>query len=99
MAENHLILNGLVLGGPTNYLSLGFPNLFLLVVLGQILGLPDLTSFAAWLLAPMFLLDLLDVWVCRRFAAKGADDWTLQGYLCLGPDGRLSECRPLAFEE
>ena len=80
---------------PDDYLSLGFPNLFLLVVLGQILGLPELTQFAAWLLVPMFLLAPVDVWLCRRFAAKGADDWTLQGYLCLGPDGRMSEYCPL----
>ena len=72
---------------PGDYLSLGFPNLFLLVVLGQILGLPELTSFASWLLVPMFLLTPVDVWLCRQFAAKGADDWTLQGYLCLGADG------------
>lgn len=84
---------------PDDYLSLGFPNLFLLVVLGQILGLPDLASFAAWLLVPMFLLAPVDVWLCRRFAAKGADDWTLQGYLCLGPDGRLSEFCSLAIED
>lgn len=80
---------------PDDYLSLGFPNLFLLVVLGQILGLPDLTSFAAWLLVPMFLLAPVDVWLCRRFAAKGANDRTLQAYLCLGADGCSSEYSPL----
>ncbi|MFT5470034.1 MAG: broad specificity phosphatase PhoE [Verrucomicrobiales bacterium] len=83
---------------PDDYLSLGFPNLFLLVVFGQILGLPELTSFAAWLLVPMFLLAPVDVWLCRRFAAKGAGDWTLQGYLCLGHAGRLSEFCPLPAE-
>lgn len=84
---------------PDDYLSFGFPNLFLLIVLGQILGLPELTSFAAWLLVPMFLLAPLDVWLCRRFATKGADDRTTQGYLCLGPDGRMSEYCPLPPEE
>ena len=83
---------------PDDYFSLGFPNLILLVVLGQIIGLPELTSFATWLLVPTFLFAPVDVWLCRRFASKAAGDWTLQGYLCLGPDGRLSELCPLPAE-
>jgi len=83
---------------PDDYFSLGFPNLFLLVVFGQILGLPELTSFAAWLLVPMFLLAPVDVWLCRRFAAKDAGDRTLQRYLCLGPLCPLSKFCPLADE-
>lgn len=79
---------------PDDYLSLGFPNLFLLVVLGQILGLPELTSFAAWLLVPMFLLAPVDVWLCRRFAAKGAGDRTLLKYLGLGHSGGMDELCP-----
>ena len=83
---------------PDDYLSLGFPNLFLLVVLGQILGLPEVTSFAGWLLVPMFLLNPVDVWLCRRFAAKDADNPTLREYLGLSSTSRIRKSQKLAAD-
>ncbi len=83
---------------PDDYLSLGFPNLFILVIIGQILGLSELTTFATWLLVPMFLLSPFDIWICRRLAAKGRGDWSLQGYLRLGHSNPESNFCPSIYQ-
>ena len=70
---------------PDDYLSFAFPNLFVLVLLGQMLGLPELSQFAAWMLLPVFVLAPIDTWICRRFAAKSAGDYSLRGHLRIGP--------------
>ncbi len=49
-----------------HYLSLAYPNVFLVIILGQLLGLTELTQLATWYLLPMFLLTPLDLRICRR---------------------------------
>ena len=53
------------LKGADDYLSMAYPNLFLVIILGRMLDVPELTQTAAWFLLPMFLLSPIDVGICR----------------------------------
>lgn len=53
--------------GVDDYLGGAFPNVFVVVVVADILRLPELAATAVWFLLPMFLLTPLDEWLCRRW--------------------------------
>ena len=52
--------------GIDDYFSLSYPNIFLVILLGEILGVPAIVELATWFLLPMFALAPLDDHLIRR---------------------------------
>ncbi len=67
-----------------DYLSMGFPNIFLVILLGEMLGLEEVVQMATWFLLPMFLLTPLDDYFCHRLQ-KEAEDPRLLSFLRIKP--------------
>ena len=56
-----------------DYVSMSYPNIFLVILLASLLGIEDLLYVSTWFLAPMFALAPLDEWLCRRIHLSGHD--------------------------
>lgn len=56
-----------------DYISMGYPNIFFVVVLASMLGLKDLLGMATWFLLPMFALAPFDEWLCKKFLSPMQD--------------------------
>lgn len=62
------------LKGADDYLSMAYPNLFLVIILGRLLDFPELTQTAAWFLLPMFLLSPIDIRICQSLIPDDGDE-------------------------
>ncbi len=56
-----------------DYLSMGYPNIFLVIVLAEILNIEVVTQLATWFLLPMFALAPLDEFLCQRLQKDSKD--------------------------
>lgn len=69
-----------VLRAADDYLAMAYPNLFVVIILGQLSGFTELTQMAAWFLVPMFLLSPLDLKLSGKLINKCGDE-SLKTYL------------------
>lgn len=49
-----------------DYVSMSYPNIFLVILLASLLEVDELLHVSTWFLAPMFALAPVDEWLCRR---------------------------------
>ncbi|MDJ0862193.1 MAG: hypothetical protein QNJ82_08150 [Gammaproteobacteria bacterium] len=56
-----------------DYLSMSYPNIFLVILLASLLEVNELLYVSTWFLLPMFALAPLDEWLCRRIHLSGYD--------------------------
>ena len=55
-----------------DYLAMAYPNIFLVIILAQMMGYTQLTQLATWFLIPMFLLSPIDARICRRLQSRSS---------------------------
>jgi broad specificity phosphatase PhoE len=77
--------------GIDDYISFAYPNVFLVIVLANMIDFPELHQTAVWYLLPMFILATFDESLCRRIASPTHDN-RLKAFLripqtapCQGP--------------
>ncbi len=56
-----------------DYLSMSYPNIFLVILLASLLEVDELLYVSTWFLLPMFALAPLDERLCRRINLSGYD--------------------------
>ena len=56
-----------------DYISMSYPNIFLVVVLASWMQMESLSALATWFLLPMFALAPVDEWLCRKVLAPGGE--------------------------
>ncbi|MGD8587660.1 MAG: histidine phosphatase family protein, partial [Chromatiales bacterium] len=56
-----------------DYVSMAYPNIFLVIVLGVMLNLELLVQLATWFILPMFVLAPLDEFICQRLQRDTQD--------------------------
>lgn len=56
-----------------HYVSMSYPNIFLVIVFAAMMGWEEVAAMATWFLLPMFTLAPLDEWLCRKFLSPKAD--------------------------
>lgn len=63
-----------------DFISMGYPNIFLVILLAEMLAVDPIAQLATWFLVPMFALAPLDDYLCRRLQ-KDARDPLLRSFL------------------
>ena len=56
-----------------DYVSMSYPNIFLVILLASLLKVDELLHVSTWFLVPMFALAPVDEWLCRRIELSGRD--------------------------
>lgn len=56
-----------------DYVSMSYPNIFLVILLASLLNIDALLHVSTWFLVPMFALAPVDEWLCRRIDLSGHD--------------------------
>jgi len=56
-----------------DYISMGYPNIFLMIILAEMLNIDVVIQLATWFLVPMFALAPLDDFLCRRMQRDTKD--------------------------
>ena len=56
-----------------DYVSMSYPNIFLVILLASVLQNDELLYVSTWFLVPMFALAPVDEWLCRRIHLSGQD--------------------------
>lgn len=56
-----------------DYVSMSYPNIFLVILLASLLKVDELLHVSTWFLVPMFALAPVDEWLCRRINLSGHD--------------------------
>ena len=60
------------------YISMSYPNVFLIVLISKMINLPLLEEIATLFLIPMFLLSIFDIWYSKKFYIQAKDEKLLQ---------------------
>jgi len=56
-----------------DYVSMSYPNIFLVIILAEMLDISMVTQFATWFLVPMFALAPLDEFLCSHMGCSSQD--------------------------
>lgn len=67
-----------------DYVSMSYPNIFLVIILAEMLDISMVTQFATWFLVPMFALAPLDEYLCSHLGC-GTEDTRLLSFLKVQP--------------
>jgi ribonuclease H / adenosylcobalamin/alpha-ribazole phosphatase len=67
-----------------DYVTMSYPNIFLVIVLAGLLDHQILLRTATWFLLPMFGLAVFDEWLCRKFLSPREDE-RLYSFLKIDP--------------